>query len=618
LKEAIRLKRRMNACDVIGVVFRCGLALCIGGCGDDGGVNRPVKEAEFVWEGQTGVTNNTLFAVADDEAGGLFAVGGMGTVVRFGGQGWSAQSVDPDIRLVGVHASAPDNAFAYAEEGKGLYHYDGSSWTFHTDTGFRARDVWCSGPDEVLLLGRNGVYRFDGYSWIYVPVPQPPCDDSVCLYSGTGAMWALSPTEVYVTTDYAYVAHYDGETWELQPTVQSSEQLNDIWGSGPSDIFAVGYDGVIVHFDGTSWSPQESGIDNNIYRVWGSGPSDVYALAGVPVDFVGERAIVLHYDGSVWSPVDIDAYDLNDMVGTGPDAVYAVGDMGNIMSYDGVSWSSVNQNPREQLVGIWGCSASEMFAVGEGGVVMRYDGSSWSETPVGVTDGLLGVGGTGCDNVFAVGYSGTVVHFDGAAWTRENTPATDVLWGVWGDESGTVLAVGDEGTILRRSGESWVPDASPTSAGLRAIWGTSEDDIFAVGAQGTIIHYDGSSWSTLASGTIQGLSGVWGTSPTNVYAVGSLIILHYDGTTWTTVQGMDTDWAFRDIWGSGPDDFFATGFKYGGINGLPGTIIHFDGARWTREDVAVLWPEGIWGDGAGNVYAVAIGGMILKRVEARR
>jgi hypothetical protein len=616
LKEAVRLKRRKSARVAIGLAFCVGLASCVVGCGDEV-MNPPVNPVEFVWEGQTGVTNNTLFAVADDGAGGLFAVGGMGTVVRFDGEAWSAQSVDPDIRLVGVYASAPDNAFAYAEEGKGLYHYDGESWSFHTDFDFRARDLWCSGPDEVLLLARNGVYRFDGYSWVYLPVPPPPCP-SGCAFTGVSAMWVSSPTEMYVTTDEGYVAHYNGETWDLQPTVPTSEALNDIWGSGPSDVFAVGYDGVIVHFDGTSWSRQESGIDARIFRVWGSGPSDVYALAGEPVDFVGERAIVLHYDGSVWSPLDIDAYNLHDMAGTVPGVVYAVGEMGNILRYDGVAWSSLSQSPRKQLVGIWGCAEADIFAVGEGGLVMRYDVSSWSETSAGVTDGLLGVGGTGCDNVFAVGYSGTVVHFDGATWTRENTPAAGVLWGVWGDDSGTVLAVGDEGTILRRSGQSWVPDVSPTSLGLRAIWGSSADDVFAVGVQGTILHFDGTSWSALASGTAQGLSGVWGSSPTNVYAVGSLIILHFDGTSWTTVQGIDTDWAFHDIWGSGPDNVFVTGFKVDAPNGFPGTIIHYDGAKWTRENAAVLWPEGIWGDGEGSVFAVAMGGMILKRGEARR
>jgi hypothetical protein len=150
------------------------------------------------------------------------------------------------------------------------------------------------------------------------------------------------------------------------------------------------------------------------------------------------------------------------------------------------------------------------------------------------------------------------------------------------------------------------------------VWAAGEDDAFAVGDSGTIIRYDGSKWGVMDSGTSEVLTEVWGTSNTDVYAVGfSGTILHYDGDTWTVLPVMNASDQYTDIWGSAGDDIYVVGLLwertwYGG----QGIILHFDGTSWSREPAGTQKSlTGVWGDGAGNVFAVGEGGTILKRVE---
>jgi hypothetical protein len=129
----------------------------------------------------------------------------------------------------------------------------------------------------------------------------------------------------------------------------------------------------------------------------------------------------------------------------------------------------------------------------------------------------------------------------------------------------------------------------------------------------------------MESGTKVDLFDVWGSSGINVYAVGfgselNGTIVHFDGTQWTTVPGTNPGEIYFDVWGSGPDDVFVVGgFHREDVEAIPGVILHYDGKTWSRESVATQLPiVGIWGDDAGNVFAVGSNGTILNRTEVYR
>ena len=101
------------------------------------------------------------------------------------------------------------------------------------------------------------------------------------------------------------------------------------------------------------------------------------------------------------------------------------------------------------------------------------------------------------------------------------------------------------------------------------------------------------------------LRGIWGTSHNNVYITGTRgTIIRYDGGRWTEMNSGSPNRLY-DIWGSAGDDIF--------VSGHLATILHFDGLEWNTMDSGTrptLW--GVWGAGVNDVFVVGGGGVILR------
>jgi hypothetical protein len=80
---------------------------------------------------------------------------------------------------------------------------------------------------------------------------------------------------------------------------------------------------------------------------------------------------IRHFDGQSWSPVTIpDTGVLDDLWGTGPKDVFAVGENGTILHYDGTEWTIMTPTDRT-LLGVWSSGPSDAFAVGNGGIILH-------------------------------------------------------------------------------------------------------------------------------------------------------------------------------------------------------------------------------------------------------
>ena len=94
------------------------------------------------------------------------------------------------------------------------------------------------------------------------------------------------------------------------------------------------------------------------------------------------------------------------------------------------------------------------------------------------------------------------------------------------------------------------------------------------------------------------LYGIWGSSSTDVFAVGVYgTIVHYDGSRWTEMKS-GTDRHLNDIWGSSSNNVFAVGDS---------TILHYDGNRWSDINMGNynLNFYGIWGSSDNNLFIVS-------------
>ena len=151
---------------------------------------------------------------------------------------------------------------------------------------------------------------------------------------------------------------------------------------------------------------------------------------------------------------------------------------------------------------------------------------------------------------------------------------------------------------------TWTADTitylgSYTQTIMDDIWGSSPNDVYGVGFNNgsnvTIWHYDGKSWADVKLDTFGMnpivLFGIYGFSSKDIWAVGgrgdlnapsSGSIIHYDGSKWSEVD-MNRAYTLNDINGSSPNDIWACG--WGGV------VYHFDGIKWNKDSISVYNPQ---------------------------
>ena len=255
--------------------------------------------------------------------------------------------------------------------------------------------VWAFSPSDVWVLdGSSTVQRFDGATWSTLATPST---------GGLACIYALSTTDVWLCAG-TEVLHYDGSTFIASDvtTPTGLDGLTSIWASSPSDVWAVGDDAIVAHFDGTTWtrtivgSPFKSSI-------WGSGPRDLYALSTFDLS---------HYDGIAWSEVDLGAGGGGgdgQIWGTSATDVWVMPGSEHLSHYDGTAWTAVDLDLVGDLAAVWGPAPDDLWAAGSAGAIAHYDGSSWTEVThqkIGspYLRQLLAVHGTASDDIWIVGH----------------------------------------------------------------------------------------------------------------------------------------------------------------------------------------------------------------------
>ncbi|MHB8894400.1 MAG: WD40/YVTN/BNR-like repeat-containing protein, partial [Candidatus Geothermincolia bacterium] len=202
-------------------------------------------------------------------------------------------------------------------------------------------------------------------------------------------------------------------------------------------------------------------------------------------------------------------------------------------------------------------------------------------------------------------------------WVAEKSGTTETLASISPMDEEHMWAVGSAGTILFNDGSGWKKQESGTTEDLNSVFSVDESHVWAVGQGGVILFYDGSSWKkqeTYLDFKLDYLEGVFAVDATHVWAVGGIIIsqdsvvLFYDGTSWKEQDAPGKP--LHAIVGFEDNDVWACG----GI----GTIIHFDGAKWSEKNDGVksggkampyFWgiagtdPSNIWACSQGSVYA---------------
>src|SRR5688572_24476044 len=157
----------------------------------------------WCWDG-FGIQNNALYAVADATSE-LWAVGELGTALRFDGQSWSVLRAPTREHLRSVWAGGGE-VWAVGEHGS-VVHHTQNGWAAETVPGIpwgsSLRGVWAAG-DSVWVVGSGGVLleRRAG-SWSSV---------EAAAGSHWNAVWA-SADDVWAVGDAGAVLHRGAEGW---------------------------------------------------------------------------------------------------------------------------------------------------------------------------------------------------------------------------------------------------------------------------------------------------------------------------------------------------------------------------------------------------------------------
>lgn len=267
-----------------------------------------------------------------------------------------------------------------------------------------------------------------------------------------------------------------------------------------------------------TWTQLPTGIDAGYSAIWGTSATDLYVEA-IRVTGTTSSGLLLHTTdgGATWTQELSTPAPFNEIWGTGPSDVYAVGggDGNAFWHFDGSSWTAVSASvcsspyfPSATGVSyVWGVSPTEVYTAGVCDHALdfaRWNGTSLTRIQ---TDSM---------------YSGGV-----DVGPIAQTPSD--IFGSSGSDiwiAGSLHPVHWDGTAAHEQ---------PGTGTFRTIWGSGTPDDYFAGSSYTIWHYDGSAWTVQVDGLPNFIDDIWGTGPDNVYAVGVDNLLHYDGTDWSTV-----------------------------------------------------------------------------------
>jgi hypothetical protein len=421
-------------------------------------------------------------------------------------------------------------------------------------------------PAPSASLAPGSVCDSDGWCW-YNPLP-----------SGTGWMGVsgTGPTDLWVGGFSRMLLHLEGATWK---NVTSPLQMtNSIWSASAGDVWFVGTtgngtDGAVAHWDGSKLSSATVLDAAELADVWGTGPNDVYA--------VGPHT-AQHWDGHAWTAVP--GITGQTVSASAPNDVW-VGASNGLQHFDGTSWSRVPALEQMFVVGVSALAPDDVWAaVLHGGAedVEHFDGRTWTvslHVADPVQNGISSIAAASSSDVWVVGGKperpqggarGHFAHFDGGSWT-EGAEAPTALGRVRVVPGVGSVAVGANGGMALLTGGTppgFTDLASGPAQNLSGVWGSAPNDMWAAGEAGTIIHFNGQTVGTAPSGVSTDLTDLGGTAANDVWAVGgSGTALRFDGTAFHPVAtGSSTD--LTAVFTARRNDVWAGGGS---------TLLHFDG-----------------------------------------
>ncbi|MEK7453099.1 MAG: hypothetical protein AAB614_02580, partial [Patescibacteria group bacterium] len=256
-------------------------------------------------------------------------------------------------------------------------------------------DIYTISASDIWAVGNSGVIiHYDGTSW--------------SLHTDTGSeVWndiaCTSASNCWTVGDSGSLAQYNGTTW-IESTIISSAHINAVYALSSSDIWASGASGRIWHYDGTVWSLHtDTGSE-----VW----NDLVCISSSNCWAVGDSGSLAQYNGTAWIGSTISPTDhINSIYAFSSSNIWAVGANGNIWKYNGVAWLMHTNTGSQNWNGIFFVNENDGFVVGEEGIIWRWLGTSWNSFISPTSSNLNALSLVNFQSGWSIGSSGTIIHF---------------------------------------------------------------------------------------------------------------------------------------------------------------------------------------------------------------
>ncbi len=271
----------------------------------------------------------------------------------------------------------------------------------------------------------------------------------------------------------------------------------------------------------------------------------------------------------------------------------------------GSFWNDNGLARQSQLADVCMVNSRDGWAVGNLGLILHWDGSLWQRVPSPVGYDLRVVSMAGSNDGWIPGQSGTMLRWNGNSWSSYPLPLPNTQieslcmvspidgWAIgesW-KVSWTGSAYDYQQDILRWDGQSWSIARQSNESAFLSIFMLNSKSGWVVGENGLILHWDGVSWTSIVSPTSFRLNEVFMLTDTDGWAVGANsndyfmmangtlltsgndpgTILHWDGSRWTLVSCPVTA-SLRSIHMVSSNDGWAVGED----------ILHWDGRVWYK------------------------------------
>ena len=592
-----------------GLVCTAGCAASTAACGRFGWQQLPAP--------QTGGGVGALWAVGNHE---YYAAASQG-LLHFANGAWVTVSTFAPMDVVNaqvrwIDARSPDDFDALVVDDGNLVptveyleHFDGTSFTRLQDVAplEPVAFVTAATDDHWLFSARAKIYHLD--HGVLAELPFPGADPD--------AFTTVKPIRFAADDAWAFAVfsgvggellRFDGAAWSVValPDLGGGQYI-DFWASSSRDVWVLSNDARAARFDGATWQLLSIGADPAHPPQWivGTGSDDVLAIGEHEnATFDAFITTIRRWDGARFVaepdlPLGVTAPSTGLATFAGEvmaESLNITGTLGFVLRGVADDWTvlsapSLAPAAERPLLLL---SPDDGYGLA-GDQLLQWDGVAWSPAAGGAGAPLRCLWG-GSDAEVWVGADGALLLWDGSALQPFALPGEDApdIVALFGTSAGDVWASDANGPHMWHfDGTAWSLDATAPAATFTAIHASAPDDVWAVA--GTVVaHFDGSTWSTIA--TSQSYDAVFASAPDDVWLAGDGVIAHWDGVA-VSPQDVRAIDAWTELTGTAADDVFAIGHQ---------VILHFDGVQWAPIESPPLAASDRLAQGAAVAHALLV------------